>query len=101
MKFFRKSVVASLVLVVPALALAQQQDAPIQRAEVRAELLALEGPGYTPGYPSSVPAAAGPLAATPQRPDAQTTGYGSSSSGSFQVGRPASSSTTQSVYFGL
>jgi hypothetical protein len=100
MKSALHAVVASLVLVAPVLASAQQPDAPIQRAQVRAELMSLERAGYTPGYPASLPAAEERLANS-QTPETQAGGYGPSLSGSSQAGRAATSSTAQSVYFGL
>ena len=101
MKSALHAVVASLVLVAPVLASAQQPDAPIQRAQVRAELMSLERAGYTPGYPASLPAAEERLAGNSQTPETQAGGYGPSLSGSSQAGRAATSSTAQSVYFGL
>lgn len=95
------AVIASLVLVAPVLASAQQSDPPIQRAQVRAELMSLERAGYTPGYPASLSAAEERLAASPETPQPQAAGYGPSMSGSSQAGRPVASTTAQSVYFGL
>ena len=62
MKTFICAAIAASVLGIPAAAFAQQANAPITRAQVRAELLELEQAGYNPGgsdwnYPNDLQAA--------------------------------------------
>jgi len=61
MKSFIYAVVAATILAAPALSFAQQSSAPVTRAEVRAELVALEKAGYNPNdwmnYPENLQAA--------------------------------------------
>jgi hypothetical protein len=61
MKSFIYAVVAATILAAPALSFAQQSNAPVTRAEVRAELAALEKAGYNPNdwmdYPENLQAA--------------------------------------------
>lgn len=94
-------VFASVALLIPVFASAQQQSANLQRAQVRSELKSLEQAGYTPGYPASLSAAQDRLALGVGTDKADTTGYGPSSQGSFQAGHSTNSNTAQSVYFGL
>ena len=58
MKTLIRAVAIAVTLAVPALSFAQQSDAPLSRAQVRAELAQLEQGGYNPnvndvGYPSN------------------------------------------------
>jgi hypothetical protein len=62
MKIFICAAIAASVLAIPAAASAQQANAPITRAQVRAELLELEQAGYDPSgsdwnYPDDLQAA--------------------------------------------
>jgi hypothetical protein len=61
MKSFIYAAVAATILAAPALSFAQQSTAPVTRAEVRAELVALEKAGYNPNdwinYPENLQAA--------------------------------------------
>jgi hypothetical protein len=61
MKSFIYAAVAATILAAPALSFAQQSTAPVTRAEVRAELAALEKAGYNPNdwmdYPENLQAA--------------------------------------------
>jgi hypothetical protein len=58
---------AAIMLCAPAIAFAQQNDGPVTRAQVRAELAALESVGYNPNdwinYPENIQAAEQRLAA--------------------------------------
>ncbi|WP_025596543.1 DUF4148 domain-containing protein [Burkholderia sp. WSM2230] len=101
MKSTFHAAVATVVLLVPLLATAQQQGSGLQRAQVRDELTSLERAGYTPGYPASLQAAQSRLASGADADTAQGSGYGPSAQGSSQAGRAANLSTSQSVYFGL
>lgn len=104
--------VAALVAA-PALSFAQaqvQNNGPVTRAEVKAQLIQLEKAGYNPAtaddnnYPNDIQAAEARVSqqqglAQAQTP-AETSGYGPSTSGSSQSGQPASVHPSQSVYFG-
>jgi hypothetical protein len=76
--------VAVAVLAAPTVSFAQQSNAPVTRAEVRAQLVELEKAGYQPNdwvdYPQNIQAAE-------QRVQAEhATGYGSTTNGSAQSG---------------
>ena len=63
MDIMTKAVVLSLALGIPALSYAQSSNGPVTRAQVRAQLSALERAGYEPGraddatYPQDIQAA--------------------------------------------
>lgn len=63
MKALIRTVMISCALAVPAVSFAQSEQAPITRAEVRADLIRLEQAGYRPGggenahYPQDIQAA--------------------------------------------
>jgi multidrug resistance efflux pump len=63
MKAFIRTAMISCALAVPAVSFAQSEQAPITRAEVRADLIRLEQAGYRPGggdnanYPQDIQAA--------------------------------------------
>jgi len=67
MKALIYTAAAAIMLSVPAIAFAQQNNGPVTRAQVRAELAALESEGYNPNdwinYPENVQAAERRLAA--------------------------------------
>lgn len=86
MKSLLKAVLVAAVLAVPAVSFAQQQDQqPVTRAEVKAQLTQLRDAGYDPNdwmhYPENIQAAQAKV-------DAQNggTAYGPSTSGSSQSG---------------
>jgi hypothetical protein len=113
MKSLIQAVALAAALTVPVLSFAQS-DAPVTRAQVRADLVQVEGAGYNPAtanpnaYPSDVQAAEARLAA--QR--GQSTGYGGVTDGASAAGsatragtvgssaRAGSAQNAQSVYFG-
>lgn len=101
MKSMIHRVFATVVLLAPLLASAQQSSNGLQRADVRNELTSLERAGYTPGYPASLQAAQARLASNANADTLQGSGYGPSVQGSSQAGPAANLSTFQSVYFGL
>ncbi|CAM2197382.1 DUF4148 domain-containing protein [Paraburkholderia sp. A1RI_3L] len=89
MKSLVKSVVIALAIAAPVASFAQS-NAPVTRAQVRAELVQLEKAGYNPSgdrtnYPSELQAAQARVAA--QNGDAQA--YGGTVAGSSQSGQPA------------
>jgi outer membrane lipoprotein-sorting protein len=67
MKALIYTAAAAIVLSLPAIAFAQQNNGPVTRAQVRAELAALESVGYNPNdwinYPENIQAAEQRLAA--------------------------------------
>jgi Domain of unknown function (DUF4148) len=102
MKSLIQAVVVAAVLAAPVASFAQS-NAPVTRAQVRAELVQLEKAGYNPNandpeYPSNLQAAQARVVA--QNDAAQTTSYGASASGSAQSGRVAPAGAVQPVYFG-
>jgi hypothetical protein len=86
MKSLMNAVVVAAVFAVPAVSFAQQQH-PLTRAEVRAQLAELHAVGYTPAtwmrYPDTIQAANAKIA---EKNDAAATAYGSASNGSSQSG---------------
>ncbi|MBP0592062.1 DUF4148 domain-containing protein [Paraburkholderia sp. LEh10] len=89
MKSLIKAVIAAAVLVAPVVSFAQS-NAPLTRAQVRAELVQLEKAGYRPGdgdqtqYPEQIQAAEARVAAQ----NSEASGYGGTVNGSTS-GRPA------------
>jgi hypothetical protein len=84
MKSLIATAFAVSVLAAPAVTFAQQTNAPLTRAQVRAELVQLERAGYQPGissphYPEDIRAAQA-------RVDQQKAAYGASTNGSSQAG---------------
>jgi ABC-type sugar transport system substrate-binding protein len=106
-KLFLPALLAASALAAPAIALAQGNNAPVTRAEVRAQLTQLEKAGYSPAtndnyYPQG-------LQEAQQRVDASngtaTRAYGPSTSGTSASGlhvpvAPASGDAQHSIYFG-
>jgi hypothetical protein len=90
MKSLIQSVAVAVALVVPMAAFAQS-NAPVTRAQVRAELVQLEKAGWRPGagadphYPDDLLAAEAKVAAA----NGATSGYGGVAAGSSEAGRPA------------
>jgi hypothetical protein len=103
-KFLISALVLSSALAAPAFAFAQN-NAPITRAQVKAELVQLEKAGYNPGgdennYPQELQAAEQRVW---EQQGTAATSYGSSSSGMSASGNRASitpNDTTQPTYFG-
>jgi hypothetical protein len=84
------AVALASALAVPAVSFAQQSNAPVTRAQVRAELVQLEKAGYQPGrdgpqYPDDIQAAEAKVAAQ----NGAASGYGGVADGSSDAGRPA------------
>jgi hypothetical protein len=87
MKSLLYTAIAASVLAIPVVSFAQQSNAPVTRAKVRAELIEIEQGGYKPGrrnpnYPEDVQAAHARVAAA----QAQTSSYGPAVNGSSQSG---------------
>ncbi|WP_179402651.1 DUF4148 domain-containing protein [Burkholderia guangdongensis] len=97
MKSLAQAAVIAAALAVPAVSFAQS-NAPLTRAQVRAELIQLEQAGYRPGlgsdptYPDSIQAATARVAAkntmAQTRPVADTSGYGADAHGASGSGSP-------------
>ena len=107
MKTFISAVAVAAALAVPVLSFAQQSDAPITRAQVRAELVQLEKAGYNPNisdpsYPSNIQAAETRVSAqTLAQAPTQSSDYGSVATGSSQSGRTTGAQPrTLGTYFG-
>ncbi|MGV2293222.1 DUF4148 domain-containing protein [Trinickia sp. YCB016] len=89
MKSLIQAVVVAVALAAP-VAVFAQSNAPVTRAQVRAELIQLENAGYHPGdgdnttYPEQVQAAEAKVAA-----QNDATGVGGVANGSSDAGRPA------------
>jgi len=86
MKSLIEAAVIAALIAAPLAAFAQSTQ-PVTRAEVRAELVALEKAGYDPrdwmNYPANIQAAEARVAAE----KGDVSGYGASSNGSSQAGR--------------
>lgn len=97
-----KAVVLSLALGIPALSYAQSSNGPVTRAQVRAQLSALERAGYEPGraddatYPQDVQAAEARVAMqhAAAKPETGIGGTASGTTKSGQAGRSISGSNT-------
>lgn len=118
MKSLIYAAIAATVLTVPAVSFAQQSNAPVTRAQVRAELTALVNAGYDPNdtyhYPENIQAAEQRVHAeqaqtdvASQTPAAATqvanSSSGASLDGTSQSGHrvvPASTDNVQPVFFG-
>lgn len=102
MKNLIAAALAATVLAAPALSFAQDSNqAPVTRAQVRAELVQLEKAGYRPGlsspyYPEDLQAAQARVDA--QNGAAEATAYGASTNGSTQAGNRAPN--IKPTYFG-
>ncbi|SOE61855.1 protein of unknown function [Burkholderia sp. D7] len=93
MKSCLYTAIAASVLAIPVVSFAQQSNAPVTRAQVRAELIQIEQAGYNPGghdpnYPRDIQAAQARVVAAQAQAQAQTGSYGPAVSGSSQSGRP-------------
>jgi Domain of unknown function (DUF4148) len=105
MKSLIQAVVIAAALVAPVVSFAQS-NAPVTRAQVRAELVQLEKAGYRPGdgdnstYPAQIQAAEAKVAAQ----NGAASSYGGVVSGSSASGapaaRPAANDGMKSIYFG-
>ncbi len=90
MKSLIQTVIVAAALAAP-VAVFAQSNAPVTRAQVRAELVQLEKAGYHPGdgdnttYPAGIQAAEARVAA-----QHGTTDFGGVATGSSDAGRPAS-----------
>jgi hypothetical protein len=93
MKSLLYTAIAASILAIPVVSFAQQSNAPVTRAQVRAELIQIEQAGYIPGrrdpnYPEDVQAAQARVAAAQAQTQTQTNSYGPAANGSSQSGHP-------------
>ena len=103
-KFLISALVISSALAAPAFAFAQS-NAPVTRAQVKAELVQLEKAGYNPAgedvnYPQDIQAAEQRVA---EQQGIASSSYGSADNGSSVSGNrvhAAPDNATQSIYFG-
>ena len=103
-KFLISALVLSSALAAPVFAFAQN-NAPVTRAQVKAELVQLEKAGYNPGgedvnYPQDIQAAEQRVA---EQQGIASSSYGSSANGTSVSGtrvHVAPDDATQSIYFG-
>ena len=106
MKALIPAVVLASALAAPVVSFAQQSNAPVTRAQVRAELVQLEKAGYNPSvsddatYPADIQAAEARVAAE----NGSTSGVGGAVSGSSDSGARASAASaftgSRSIYAG-
>jgi len=96
------TVALASALAAPAISFAQQSNAPVTRAQVRAELVQLEKAGYQPSrgndlyYPAGIQAAEARVAAQ----NGASTSVGGVVSGSSASGAPATVVGLRSIYSG-
>jgi hypothetical protein len=101
MKALIKTVLIACALSAPAFAFAQATNAPVTRAEVKADLVRVEQAGYRPAakdpyYPAEIQAAETKIAAQQQTPEAAQ--VGGVAAGSWQAGGPRALSDSQSIF---
>jgi hypothetical protein len=100
MKSLIQTVAVAVALIVPVASFAQS-NAPVTRAQVRAELVQLEKAGWRPGagadphYPDDLLAAEAKVAAA----NGATSGYGGVAAGTSDAGRPAVSKASWSAMY--
>ncbi len=97
MKSLIATFAAAAVLAVPAVSFAQQ-NAPVTRAQVKADLVAVQKAGYKLGsdrtnYPESIQAAEARLNPQQNVATADTTGYGAQPAAAQESGAPAKAKT--------
>jgi len=91
MKTLIRAVALAVVLAAPVASFAQSEQ-PLTRAEVKAQLKQIEQAGYNPAtavdanYPADIQAAEARIAAQNAMAQSDTTGYGSTATGSSQAG---------------
>ncbi|SAK85780.1 membrane protein [Caballeronia calidae] len=98
MKTLVHTLCAAVVIAVPIGSLAQS-DGSLTRAQVQGEIARLQQAGFNPAnantsdFPTDIRTTAGSATG-------QSNGYGPSTTGSSQMGRPASTSGMKPVFFG-
>jgi hypothetical protein len=100
MKSLIQAVVIAAAFAAPVAAFAQQSNAPLTRAQVRAQLVQLEQAGFHPGisdpyYPADVQAAQARVDA-----DNAVGGVANATAAGVRATEPAASASVKPVYFG-
>lgn len=104
MKILCQAFFVAAVLAAPVAAFAQQSNAPVTRAKVRAELVQLEKAGYNPAkrdnttYPADIQAAEARVAAQNDAGQAATTAVGGVAGGTTQSGHHSASANWEPLY---
>ena len=101
MKALIKAVLFGCALSAPGFSFAQAANAPVTRAEVKADLVRVEQAGYRPAakdpyYPSDIQAAEAKVAAQRQMPEAAS--VGGVPTGASQADAPLALNDAQPVY---
>ncbi|MGF6598603.1 hypothetical protein P3T23_003320 [Paraburkholderia sp. GAS448] len=101
MKALIKAVLIASALSSPTFVFAQAANAPVTRAEVRADLVRVEQAGYRPAakdryYPADIQAAEAKIAAQRQTPEAAS--VGGVTTGASQAGAALAMNDAQSIY---
>lgn len=90
MKLFTRMVLIAAVFAAPIASFAQSTQAPVSRAQVRAELAQLEKAGYDPHdwihYPENIQAAEAKVAAQNATAQAHVSGFGGAADGTSGSG---------------
>ncbi|XUW92280.1 DUF4148 domain-containing protein [Burkholderia sp. M6-3] len=100
-----QAVVIVVALATPLSSFAQQSNVPVDRAQVRAEVVQLEKEGYNPAkrdearYPADIQAADSRVAAGHSSAQANTQGVGGAPSGAVQSGQRTSAATRANTLF--
>ena len=102
MKALIKAVLFGCALSAPGFSFAQAANAPVTRAEVKADLVRVEQAGYRPqaedpNYPADIQAADAKIAAQDQTPGAASIG-GVPMTGASQAAPPLAMNDPQSIY---
>ncbi|RDU98198.1 DUF4148 domain-containing protein [Trinickia dinghuensis] len=102
MKALIKAVLIACTLSAPVFAFAQATNAPLTRAQVRADLIRVEQAGYhpdasDPNYPDDIQAAEAKIAAQGQAAEMNAVG-GVPMASASQAGSPVALSDTQSLF---
>ena len=106
MKTLAYAIAAVSLLAAPMASSAQSTDAPLTRAEVRAQLLEVEQAGYNPAasndssYPQDIQAAEARVAEHQQMAQGNATSYGPAMNGSAQSGAQGMQPATNPVNAG-
>jgi len=104
MKSLIQAVVVAAALVAPVASFAQQSNAPVTRAQVRAELVQLEQAGFHPGvsdpyYPANIQAAEARVVAQ-NSANTAVGGVTNATAVGVRATAPAASTGVKPVYFG-
>jgi hypothetical protein len=105
MKSLIRSIITVTALAVPVIAFAQQSTGPVTRAQVRADLVKMEGAGYQPAkrdeasYPADIQAAEARVAAQRGATPMSDTGMGTQPMSQSQSGARGHTGPAQSSLY--